>query len=380
MSTRAAAVPPASHEQPDRAHGDFFAEHLRDRGARYFPQLAGPPGVRLVGWDDRPFSALYWYELEDGARSVGVFVKVSRHRPPRVRPDRRPTEARPVPSRLPPEEQFRAESASLLMAEEHFTGLADPRFGAVRVLTTLPEHRAIVMERLRHPSLLELTASMRRVPGRWPAPGLERAFGHAGAWLRAYQAAPATPNLPLARADSWLTELRGAVDFLTRSVGHADLLSRALATAKERWRSGLVAVPDGPGHGDFALRNILVAAGDRITVLDIMARWRAPIYEDVGYFVAGLRTTTPQLLGRQILANGARIDRYERAFLRGYSDGDPVPWTAVRLFELRSLLDRWASKSSYPQVGRLPTVMTLPLINRAFERRVAEVIEELESA
>ena len=267
------------------------------------------------------------------------------------------------------------------MAEDHFTRLADPRFGAVRVLTTLPEHRAIVMERLRHPSLLELSASVRRVPGRWPAPGLERAFGHAGAWLRAYQAVPTTSDLPAPRMDSWLSELRGGVGFLTRSVGHADLLSRALAMAESWWRSGLDAVvPEGHRHGDFALRNILVGAGDRITVLDIMARWQAPVYEDVGYFVAGLRTTTPQLLGRRILADGALIERYERAFLRGYAEGGTVPWAAVRVFELKSLIDRWASKSSYPQIGRLPTVVTVPLINRAFARRVAEVTGALENA
>ena len=286
-----------------------------------------------------------------------------------------------MPSRLAPDEQYRTESTSLLMVEKYFTRLADPRFGWVRVLTTLPEHRAIIMERLRQPSLLHLSASWRRVPERWPAHGLDRAFEHAGAWLRAYHAAPPPTNVTPAPLENWLNELREVVDFLTRTVGHAQLLSRALATAEERSSDGMrTAVPTGLRHGDFALRNILVQDRERITVLDIMARWLSPIYEDIGYFVAGLRTTTPQLLGAGFLADGARIDRYEDSFLRGYADGDPVAWTTVRLFELKSLLDRWASKSSYPQVGRIPTLVTAPLIDRAFARRVAAVIRELASA
>lgn len=377
VSMDIARMPAASDRQPDRAHGDLFAEHLREHGSRYFRQLAGRPAVRLVRWDDRPFSALYTYELEHRAHSFGVVVKVSRHRPPRVRRDRRPKETRPVPSRLSPDEQFEMESVSLRIVEEHFTRLADGRFGWIRVLATLPEHRAIIMERVRQPSLLELSVSWRRMPGRWPSGGLEQAFEHAGAWLRAYHAVVPPPNVAPVRPEKWLSDLRGVVEFLTRTVGHADLLSRALATAEARSGSGLESAPAGLRHGDFALRNILVQDLERITVLDIMARWQAPIYEDIGYLVAGLRTTTPQLLGGGLLANGARIERYERSFHHGYAGTDSVPWQAVRLFELQALLDRWASKSSYPQVGHLPTVVTAPLIDRAFARRVAVVTREL---
>ena len=98
-------------------------------------------------------------------------------------------------------------------------------------------------------------------------------------------------------------------------------------------------------HGDFAPRNILVDRSGRIAVIDLLARWQAPPYEDLAGFLVALHTSRANAVTRGVVF-GRALDRLEPAFLTGYYGSEAVPRSAIRVYELLLVLDRWASRSS----------------------------------
>ena len=46
------------------------------------------------------------------------------------------------------------------------------------------------------------------------------------------------------------------------------------------------------------MRNILIGPNARVTVLDTFAKWRTPIYEDIGYFLNDLKMSYPQVVSQ----------------------------------------------------------------------------------
>jgi hypothetical protein len=101
-------------------------------------------------------------------------------------------------------------------------------------------------------------------------------------------------------------------------------------------------MPLGLGHGDFAMRNVLVDHG-RIVVMDTRARWRAPVFEDLAQMIVALRANRPQLLSQGALFDGHGLRRLENALLTGYFGGSTVPRLEINLFIVLVLLDLWSA-------------------------------------
>jgi hypothetical protein len=144
------------------------------------------------------------------------------------------------------------------------------------------------------------------------------------------------------------------------------------------WAAAQTVMPDvlelGMTHGDFAMRNIVVEATQRVTVLDTLARFRAPIYRDVGYFIADLQIGRVSALVRGVVLRGGRCDDYRRAFLRGFH-GESGADTLVRLYEVQALLERWASIVAHglgcsPAVRNLWRVLMYSLASGVFKRAI----------
>jgi hypothetical protein len=111
-------------------------------------------------------------------------------------------------------------------------------------------------------------------------------------------------------------------------------------------------LPLGLSHNDFAPRNILLAADGRMTVFDTQGRWRAPIYEDLAYFLIAIQAS-----GLQVLTGGALYDRpllarCESAFLAGYFEDEEVPLLSLRLFACLLLLERLSALVTRHQTAR----------------------------
>ncbi len=140
-------------------------------------------------------------------------------------------------------------------------------------------------------------------------------------------------------------------------------------------------LPVGLGHGDYAPRNILIGPGARVTVLDTFAKWRVPIYEDIGFFLTQLESCFPQVISQGLAFSSEQLAVYERAFLKGYFGEEPLPYPSIRLYEVLALLDKWSSTiASFHQrtnsnrpVGRLRLI----LATRYFKRRTKSLLSEI---
>ena len=193
---------------------------------------------------------------------------------------------------------------------------------------------------------LFLRASRLRRTTRADFDRLVKAFGNAGAWLRAYHCLPVANDLGVRdmRRDECVDSLKRFCSYFEDLGDHAAffhaLASRAPAAAGAALPETL---PIGVRHGDYALHNVLVSPDCRITGFDTQANWRVPVYEDIAYFLFSLKGMPPQDYTQGLLFPRSVVRRFEHEFLLGYFGQDPIPLDAVRFFEIRALLDRWAS-------------------------------------
>lgn len=333
-----------------------LVDHIRRNGDRYFKAADGlEPVVRLVSYRSRPQSALYFFEAAAAAGDRQILVKLTR--PGTVgRTTRSASGGRPRPRLTPPadpEDKHVHEHRALEVIYDHFTGLNDARFGAVKVFGTLGMERGLAMEAVGMPSLRRI-AVQRSVGTRASDRGeLLRTFEHAGCWLREYHGISKTTRFNSAHATR-----QGFVDFcaqLTSYLGHgrtrrflADVQTRIALEAQKVMGPEL---PMGLAHGDFAMRNVLVAPDARVIVVDTLARDRLPVHRDIAYFLTDLTCNVLPALGRGALDFGFRLSDYRAAFLAGYFGSGGVSPAVIRLFEVQVLLERWSSAVARTQGG-----------------------------
>jgi aminoglycoside phosphotransferase (APT) family kinase protein len=231
---------------------------------------------------------------------------------------------------------------ALRLLENRLADAGDARFVPIRALALLDEPRALVMEAFDGRPLNKLLLRSTVRPG---APALRSAAlaNAAGAWLRILHETPADDDRPIRQGSpEELAERFSAFgQFLAGTMPLEDLeriveVGRATA-ATIRDLSVVIS------HGDFAPRNILVDRLGRIAVIDLLARWRAPRYEDLAGFLLTLRTSRANA-ATQGLFFGRAIDRLEPDFLAGYFGREPIPTREIRLFELLLLLDKWSAR------------------------------------
>ena len=141
-------------------------------------------------------------------------------------------------------------------------------------------------------------------------------------------------------------------------------------------------LPLGLGHGDYAMRNLLVGENDRITAFDTCAKWKVPIYEDIAYFLVQLETNGLQVLTQGFAFRAETIATYQRGFLAGYFGGAHVPIELIRLFKIQLLLDSWSSQlSTYNQqqagIKKVYRQLYLSLLNRRYEIVMGRILNEI---
>ena len=328
-----------------------FVRHLEARAGRYFPELAADhPTVRLVWRSVRLNSQLYEFAITGKAATRRVIVKVPfapKHVAGSVHHDRRPAPDRP---RLFPKADAYAkglyEYRALGAIDAHFRGLCDRRFGTIRVFDLLPDPYTVVMEKATDPALARLVRKAHRGlrSSQWKL--LEEGFRHAGAWLdQMHRLEPLEHTQPRnRRADDYFTATDRFIAFLKRCGGERGFFDRFPRELTEAAAALLPeTLPLGTSHGDYAPRNLLLQRGGRVTVFDTLARWQAPIYEDVAHFLVALKTSMPQVLAPRLLSDPARLAACEEAFLQAYFERTGIPRGVIRLFECQVLLERWTA-------------------------------------
>jgi hypothetical protein len=254
-----------------------------------------------------------------------------------------------------PEERSELERSILIAIYQAVEARGDPRFGAIRLLDTIEDPSALVMEKAEGVLLRDLLVE--RAFGRDLSRGhdLDQALWSTGAWLGHYHGAVSSERASPRR--STRSEFLASVSDLTAYLGRVGSESTFFKGVFERVEelAGDILpseLPLGLGHGDFAPRNVLVHSSSRITVFDTLGRWLTPIYEDVGYFLVGLRSLGPQILTLGRAFDRALLDGYELRFLRGYFGSGEVPVEPIRLFEIEAFLARWAASTHGVRTAR----------------------------
>lgn len=362
-----------------------FAVHLHKYANRYFPDFRqAEVNVALTGAWRRPRSTLYRFQLSAGGVQRFVLIKIPASPGEtgiQVQDEGQSRRARPrLASDTDPTIKVRLEYVAFNTIHAYFQNLQDPRFGTIRILDLLSRYSAIVMEEAKDPSLRQLFAQASfSLPRGKSSVELEAAFRNAGAWLHAYHALHTRVQAETrhARRADFIESITQFTDFLTEAVGDARFFQQvALTTTGQALDALPEGLPLGLGHGDFAMRNILVGPQGRVTLLDTLARWRTPIYEDIAYFLIALKTTWPQVLSQGLAFSASRLAHYEREFLSGYFGPEPVDLGVIRLFEIQALLDKWSATTVrlYPSwQGRLQC----KLVNRFFRRSADQLLRML---
>jgi aminoglycoside phosphotransferase (APT) family kinase protein len=337
--------PPRKDDATTAAHA--FHAHLTEHAGEYFPEL-GPRSVHVIlrRQDARPYSTMYEFRIDGGATARSVLVKQPAARERAERPRDAPIRDRPRRAAvLDPARKSEAEFAALETIHAAFGRLADPRFGTVAPLDFVRPQQALVMEKVESPRLTEILMRGRRGPGSRPGEALAP-LRTAGAWLRAWHGLDglAPTGVRHATRDEFVAYVAAQTGYLAAGARHADLLGRVRARVETVATATLPAdLPLGITHGDFAPRNVLVGPEGRVTVIDTLARWRAPVYEDLGDFLFALKASKPQVYAQGAFFGAPVLASWEEAFLDGYFGAERRPYPALRLFEAQALLDRWAS-------------------------------------
>ncbi len=347
-------------------------QHLAAAAPRYYPELASDElKIELAGTVPHHASTIYHFRLKTGSHEHGVLVKT----PPLAVPHP------PSAQLTAPEIKFRSEYEALADIHAHFNRLGDARFAAVRPLDFVAEVLGIVMEEVNYPTLRSKFSKTSRLQPWERSEEFFLPFRHAGSWLRAFHAlnrgAHATPRE--VDREAFLTVLHGLAEILSSAIGNQSFFQRLTMRLQQEALQILPAqMPLGLTHGDYALRNLLVAPGNRVLALDTQARWLMPIYEDVAYFLTGLITTWPQVLSQGLIFEAGHLERCEQEFLQGYFEHEAVPREIIRLFRLKLMLQKWSAKtlSVQRQPGsRYASTVRQRLLHRFFFKTVTAMLD-----
>ena len=328
-------------------YDDIFIEHIRKNAPGYFPRIAADKtSVILRVKQERPSATLYKFNVTDETRAYSIVVKVPLRNLLLI--DARETiyEKPSLFQKADAQDMHWLQYTALTSIYEYFANLNNEQLGAIHVLDYLPQYQAILMEESRDPSLQRLFLREHRLHLMLNEHDLTSAFRNAGKWLQKYHTMPKEDGVQIRHQnrEDYFEAILKLTDFLSKAWGDEAFFKQTASIVVQNGREILPeALPLGLGHGDYAMRNILIGANDRVTILDTFAKWRVPIYEDIGYFLNGLRTSYSQVVTQGLLFSDNQIAAYEKAFLQGYFESTNIPYLNIRLYEALALLDKWSS-------------------------------------
>ena len=325
--------------------------HLVARAADYFAELEHQAAlVDYIGSRQHRFSLIHRFVLRSQCSRRELIVKIpidprrKRNRGGSAGANVSADRPRLAPI-LPASEEARLEYAALHRIQQHFERLEDPRFGTIRVLDLLPGDGGIVVAAVNSATLRHVLSDRRRWQGDQPAERLPTWLRNAGAWLAEYHRIPLRSDVPVCRQqyDKFVQSNLAFIDYLARAGQSDSCLQRAASAIQTFSAQAIACAPLGLRHGDYAPHNIFAGAGGSVTVFDSLSSLAVPIHEDISYMLYMLKAGRWELpaAGRHLA--GARSAMFEREFVAGYfADGD-IPWPCIRLFEIQTVLDKWAS-------------------------------------
>lgn len=363
----------------------LLIDHIQKQAPSYYPGFVSEQvSVQLLDKQERASAILYRFQVSSQAQIHSLFVKVPIPNPPNGDPPGHVYEKPLLFPRTEPHDTPWLHYTALRTIQVHFDRLNKKQLGAIRVLDYLPQYQAVFMEESKDRRLRQLFFKKNRLYSPFVDDELTTVFQNVGIWLSAYHTMPKDDDVKVRHPhrDNYFEGIRLLAGFLGRTLGDESFFREAASMIINKgWEILPASLPLGLGHGDYALRNILIGQNARVTVLDTLAKWRTPIYEDIGYFLNELKMSFPQILSHGLAFRSDQLARYERAFLKGYFEDRPVPYPAIRLYEMLALLDKWSSTITkcYQRPDSIKGVARLKimLINPYFRRRMKSLLAEI---
>jgi hypothetical protein len=239
-------------------------------------------------------------------------------------------------------DRHRFEWGGLVAAWGAFGAGQHPGLNAVRPIAHLPEARTLVVSRVNDSTLRQRLTAGSRLGVVRPRPDLLPAVFGLGRWLGAFhQLAPAAEPARSSRHER--IEVAEAYErFLGDRHPTAAALARRLIDLEPDLDPTVVL---GLGHGDFAPRNAFVGANGDVKVIDILARWRVPIYEDIAFFLTELRMSGPELVLQGRAFPPGHQARLEARFLEGYESeaGTTLDPRILAWYSGLIVVDKWTA-------------------------------------
>jgi hypothetical protein len=362
----------------------FFSDHIRKHASEYYCGLGpGQPYVHLVNKQQRKTALLYQFKVDNLVQAHSVFVKVFRSVSENSRLRQSAYEKPLLYPKTDPHDRHRLYYTALKATYDYLTCLNQSCLGAIRVLDYLPEHCAVITDGSCDVKLRQLFWRKNYLYSPIPNDELSLVFQNAGIWLNLYHKMPKDDVIVRSACrEDYIEAIIKLKDFLIVTLGDESFFNQCAEIILNKAHKTLpVSLPLGLAHGDFAQRNILIGPNAHVTVLDTFARWRTPVYQDIGYFLNDLKMAYPQAISRGFTFISNQLITYERAFLRGYFGQEPVPYSAVRLYEALALLDKWSATvaRAYQQSNstRIFRRSINGLKNRYFKRGLKSLLVEL---
>lgn len=349
---------------------DFLLNEVASRAPGWFGH-SGQAVVSLHGIDDRPQSTLIRVGVELAGKHREVLVKS-----PKVitfDPQAHDRLLQPVSDPLV---KSKLEFEALSAIARHFDALEDPRFGSLRVYAKLPDPPATIVEWVSTPTFDKLL----RRPGLAIA-GYDRlaVLKNLGGWLAEFHSI-SMPNLEVREAEAFqvIEGMQKLADIIFESNSWPRLPTGVAGVIRLRAKYLLsTRLPLGLVHGDFAPRNVFIGPDSRVTVIDSLGRYLAPIYEDIAYLLVELLSGATRLRHGGLPISTAELAAMRAELLSGYGMVDDA---ILSIFELRALLDKWRSLAQRSRSSNLrgrAAAITDALRRFIVARRVKDIIRQL---
>lgn len=368
-------------------HTSIFMDHIREHAPRYYPDFESKQiRIQLLEKQERPTAMLYRFKVSSGAQIRSVFVKVPFRSLTKNQAKVSVFEKPLLFPKTEPVDMPRLQYSALRIIDKYFTDLDKSQLGTIRVLDYLPEYKAVFTEESSDPSLRQLFLRENRLRSLFIQSELTTSFHNVGMWLRMYHAMPKQEDVTVRHQhrEDYIEGITKLTGFLSKILGDELFFKKIASVITKKGQEVLPELlPLGLGHGDYAMRNILIGQNARVTVLDTFAKWRTPIYEDIGYFLNGFKMSPPQIVSQGLAYSSGQLSAYEQAFLKGYFEKEAIPYPAIRLFEILALLDRWSSviarnrqqRFKFKFFGNMMTVMTSRYSKRSVKNLLKEIAE-----
>jgi hypothetical protein len=352
---------------------DDELEHLLSEVTSRTPGWFGQSGravVTLLGIDDRPQSTLISVSAELAGKHRKILIKS-----PKVVTFDPQCHDRLLLPVSDPLVKSKLEYETLTAIARHFDLLEDPRFGCIQVYAHLQHPPATIVEWIAAPTFDKM---LRRpdlaISGYDPL----TVFRNLGGWLAEFHQI-SMPELEERDAYAFkvIEGVLKLVDIIFKSKTWPRLPTGVDEFIRQRASYLLPGkLPLGLVHGDFAPRNVFIGSGSRVTVIDSLGRYRAPIYEDIAYLLVELLSGAMRLK-RHGFISAVQLASMRAELLSGYGIVDDA---TLSVFELRALLDKWRSLAQRSRPNNLrgcAARLTDSLRRFIVSRRVNTIIKQL---